>query len=299
MDASFKGLTIFVAVVEAGSFTLAAERLHLSRSAVSKAIARLEDHLATRLFHRTTRQQSLTEAGSLFYEHCLRALAEIRSAQALLADDQTTVKGWLRVSMPVLFGRLCVAPILLAWAQAHPKLTLSLSFNDRILDLHENGFDLVIRHGGFVQSDHLAARKLVPYDMVLCGSPAYLAQAGTPTTFADLATHQALVYQRGAHESPWFPTLQNMPTPRFYFDDVQVIADAAIAGMGLANLPYWLIKEALANGQLQALPMPEPNSQLHFYALWQPTQYLPLKIRAAVDLLLAELPQRVNGVAKP
>ncbi|MBP6562358.1 MAG: LysR family transcriptional regulator [Neisseriaceae bacterium] len=294
MDASFKSLTIFVAVVEAGSFTLAAERLHLSRSAVGKAIARLEAHLATRLFHRTTRQQSLTEAGSLFYEHCLRALAELRAAQSLLAADQSTVTGRLRVSMPVLFGRLCVAPILLSLAQAHPQLILSLSFNDRIVDLHEDGFDLVIRHGGLAHSDHLAARKLIDYDMILCAAPAYLAKAGTPTQRADLVHHQAIVYQRSPHGQSWFPNLDAFLPPRLFFDDVQAIADAAIAGMGLANLPCWLIKDALAAGQLQPVPMAEPNPQLSFYAQWPPTPYLPLKTRAAIDILQAQLPAQLR-----
>lgn len=147
MANSFNGLDLFASVVEAGSFAQAAERLHLTRSAVGKGIARLEQRLGVQLFHRTTRSQSLTEEGALFHRHCLRALEEVRLGEAALASNKLTLNGSLKVSMPVLFGQLCVAPLLLELAQAHPGLALSLSFSDRKVDLVEEGLDLVIRNG--------------------------------------------------------------------------------------------------------------------------------------------------------
>lgn len=126
------GLPVFIEAVEAQGFSAAAARLNLSRSAVGKSVARLEDRLGVRLFHRTTRSQSLTEDGQAFYEHCLRALAEIRAGEAMLESGRLEVAGRLRVSMPVLFGRRCVAPILAGLAGKHPKLELDLSFSDRL-----------------------------------------------------------------------------------------------------------------------------------------------------------------------
>ncbi|MBP6862502.1 MAG: LysR family transcriptional regulator [Neisseriaceae bacterium] len=297
MSLNLAGITVFVAAVDAGSFAQAATRLHLSRSAVGKTIARLEDQLKVTLFHRTTRSLNLTEAGSLYYEHCLRALAELNTAQALIEQEQAEVHGQLRVSMPVLFGRLCVAPLLLDLAQAHPKLTLTLSFNDRLVDLNEDGFDLVIRHRGLEHSRHLVARPIASYAMVLCAAPAYLAKHGHPADLAQLAQHEALMYRRGHQDSPWFNGLGPPLTPRFYFDDIQAIADAACAGLGIAYLPDWLVSQALNSGQLCRLTLPVPKARpdaFQVHALWQANPNLPLKIRVAVDHLVAQLPPRLQ-----
>lgn len=135
MSDRLSGISVLVSVVEAGSFALAANRLHLSRSAVGKTIARLEQRLGVRLFHRTTRSLNLTDDGALFYERCLRALEEIRVAENLLESGKRQVSGRLRVSMPVLIGRLCIAPVLTALAREHPGLELDLSFSDRVVDV--------------------------------------------------------------------------------------------------------------------------------------------------------------------
>ena len=166
MTDRLKGISVFVTAVEAGSFSLAASRLHLSRSAVGKTIARLEQRLAVRLFHRTTRSQSLTDDGALFYERCLRALEEIRSAETLLESGKQQVSGRLRVSMPVLFGRMCIAPLLTGLAREHPGLELELSFNDRIVDLIEDGFGDPQRDVGQQQRAGGAQHWRPPHDIV-------------------------------------------------------------------------------------------------------------------------------------
>lgn len=178
MANTLNGIDLFATVVEAGSFAQAAERLHLTRSAVGKGVARLELRLGVQLFHRTTRSQSLTEEGALFYRHCLRALEEVRLGETALASNKLTLNGRLKVSMPVLFGQQCVAPILLALAKAHPGLALELSFSDRKVDLVEEGVDLVIRNAEPPDSLDLAARRLGEHGMTLCASPAYLAERG-------------------------------------------------------------------------------------------------------------------------
>ena len=185
MANTLNGIDLFATVVEAGSFAQAAERLHLTRSAVGKGVARLELRLGVQLFHRTTRSQSLTEEGALFYRHCLRALEEVRLGETALASNKLTLNGRLKVSMPVLFGQQCVAPILLALAKAHPGLALELSFSDRKVDLVEEGMDLVIRNAEPPDSLDLAARRLGEHGMTLCASPAYLAERGDPVTLAE------------------------------------------------------------------------------------------------------------------
>lgn len=297
MTPNLPGIAVFIAAVEAGSFAQAAKRVHLSRSAVGKTIARLEGQLNARLFHRTTRSLSLTEAGSLFYEHCLRAMTELKTAETLIKQEQIMVQGQLRVSMPVLFGRLCVAPLLLALAQQHPQLSLTLSFNDRLIDLNDDGFDLVIRHRGFEHSRHLVARRIATYDMVLCAAPSYLAQHGQPVDVATLNQHEALLYRRGHYDSPWFNDAERPQAARFYFDDIQAIADAAIGGLGIAYLPDWLINSAVNHGHLNVIPIHLPNAaptDFQVHALWQPSPNLPLKIRAAVDYLVAQLPAQLR-----
>ncbi|ASL42283.1 HTH-type transcriptional regulator DmlR [Burkholderia sp. AD24] len=251
------GIAAFVNAAEAGSFALAAERMHLSRSAVGKTIARLEEQLGTRLFHRTTRSQSLTEDGHAFYERCVRALAELDAGEATLTAGRQDPQGRLHVSMPVLFGRRCVAPILLELAQRYPKLELQISFTDRVMDLVEEGIDLVVRSGPLNRAPAgLVARRLGEQILALCAAPAYLAQHGTPQTVADLQRHEGIFYAHGRREAVWLlpdndAVLQNIVIPhRLRFDDLETILAATVAGAGIACLPCWLIADAMASGAL-------------------------------------------------
>jgi DNA-binding transcriptional LysR family regulator len=192
MSELLNGIGVFVAAVETGSFSAAAERLHLTRSAVAKTVGRIEARLGVRLFHRTTRTQSLTEDGQLYYERCVRALDEVRAAEAMLDSGRHEVVGRLRVSMPVLFGRRCVAPVLARLAAEHPKLALDLSFSDRLVDLVEDGFDLAIRNGPVGDGTGLMMRRIGLQRMTVCASPAYLATHGTPERLDALAAHHAV-----------------------------------------------------------------------------------------------------------
>jgi DNA-binding transcriptional LysR family regulator len=170
-----EGVAVFVEAVEAGGFSRAAEHLALSRSAVGKAIARLETRLGVRLFHRTTRVQSLTEEGQAYYERCQRALDELRAGESFLEAGRTEVIGLLRISMPVLFGRYCVAPILIGMAKQHSKLELDLRFSDLVVDVIGEGFDLAIRNGPTADGSGLRTRKLLSQKKIVCAAPAYLA----------------------------------------------------------------------------------------------------------------------------
>ena len=234
----FDGITVFVEVVRSGGFARAAERLNLTRSAVGKSIARLETRLATRLFHRSTRSQSLTDEGQIYYEHCLRALAELQTAQEQIELERHEVAGRLRVTIPVLFGRHYVAPILLALAQQHPKLELQLSFSDQSVDVLVEGFDLAIRMGVLgIESEGLRARKLAEVRKVICASPAYLLAHGSPSNVDELSAHSILLNRRGDRIHTWqvkdeANRLIDVPLrSRLIIDDLEATADAAAAGM--------------------------------------------------------------------
>lgn len=205
-------LPVFVAAAEAGGFAAAASKLNLTRSAVGRTIARLERRLGVRLFHRTTRSLALTDDGQAFFEHCRRALGEVQAATAMLESGRREIAGRLRVSMPVLFGRLRVAPILIGLVDAHPKLELNLNFNDRLVDVAEDGFDLVVRNGPLQNWPGLAGRRVAHQHMRVCASPGYLEAVDAPETLADLAGHRAVLYGRPGRVRSWlFPRQDGAP----------------------------------------------------------------------------------------
>ncbi|MFS8113261.1 LysR family transcriptional regulator [Rhizobium jaguaris] len=300
MNDMLNGIPEFVEAVEAGGFSAAAARMNLSRSAIGKTIARLERRLNVRLFHRTTRMQSLTDEGQAFYERCRRALDEIQSGEAMLESGKREVTGRLRISMPVLFGRRCAAPLLLELARIHPKLELDLSFSDRVVDLFDEGFDLAIRNGVLRDEAGLAARKIALHRMTLCASPAYLAERGKPQTIADLDGHDLIVYARSGETKKWIflqddgKAVDYLPETRLRLDDLEVMADAAVSGMGIAWLPCWLVRDYVSAGTLTPALKNVSSRAVNVYAVWPQTPQLSLKMRAVIDLLAARLPDIMN-----
>jgi DNA-binding transcriptional LysR family regulator len=297
MSDRLTGVSVFVEAVEAGGFSAAAARLNLSRSAVGKTVARLEARLGVRLFHRTTRSQSLTEDGQAFYERCLRALEEIRAGEAMLDSGRREVAGRLRVSVPVLFGRRCVAPVLAGLARQHPKLELELNFSDRLVDLMEDGFDLVVRTGPLGDGTGLMVRRIAYQRMTVCAAPAYLEARGRPRTVDELRDHDAVTYGRSGRVGGWLfpvddaPPVAITPKARLRFDDLEAIADATVAGMGLSWLPCWLIRDRIHSGELVRVLDDRPGLLFDTHALWLQTPHLPLRVRLAVDALAEALPK--------
>jgi DNA-binding transcriptional LysR family regulator len=289
-------MSVFVKVAEAGSFAAVADALGLSAPMVGKHVRFLEDRLGTRLINRTTRRQTLTDFGRVYYDRCKLVLAEDEAAEALAEDLLGVPCGPLRVSMPVLFGRRCVAPILLKLVQQHPKLELNLFFSDRPVDLMEDAVDLAIRNGSVGEGTGLVTRRIVQQRMTVCASPKYLATHGTPRSIPDLEQHQAVIYSRSGRSRAWLFPLEDggsfevTPKSRLRFDDLEAIADAAVLGIGLAWLPCWLVRDRVQSGALVRVLTEYPGLVLDSYALWLQTPYLPLRIRVAVDALAAELP---------
>ncbi|MFC5473941.1 LysR substrate-binding domain-containing protein [Paraherbaspirillum soli] len=290
-------MAVFIKAVDLGSFAAAADALDLSGPMVGKHVRFLEERLGVRLITRTTRRQSLTEFGRTYYERCLAVLAEADAADALAADQLSEPRGKLRVTMPVHFGRRCVAPVLLELAQRYPALELDLSFNDRFTDLAEDDYDLAIRTGSLEDKAGVIARRIARQSMIVCASPSYLDRRGQPRQIEDLSRHDAIIYRRSGSIRPWLfprddqPPAEVRPANRLRLDDLDAIADAAAAGMGLAWLPYWLVHERIQAGSLVQLLPNQPAFLYDAYALWLKTPHLPLKVRLAIDALAAALPK--------
>ncbi len=286
MRQRLQGIEEFVAAVEAGSFALAAQRLHVTRSAVAKSIARLEGRLNTRLFLRTTRSQSLTEEGHGYYERCRRVLAELDAAEAMTDVARSIATGLVRLSMPAMLGRLKVGPLLLALARRHPELSLELAFSDRRVDLVEEGLDLAIRSGELADTSGLIARPVGMQWMALCAAPAYLAERGHPRSIDALeAPHEAVLYARDGQISSWRfhdaeGRLVDVTLPsRLRCDSAEVLLEAAVGGMGLARLPAWLAADALAAGTLvRVFEEPKPFG-FELNVIRSRSRYLPFKTR--------------------
>ncbi len=305
MTDRFDGIQTFVQVVESGSLTLAAERLHLTRSAVGKALARLESRLGARLLLRTTRSQKLTEEGQSFYEHCLRALAELDAAQSALDSGRQAPRGRLRASVPLAFGHHYAAPALLALVEHHPQLEVEVSISDRAVDLLHDGYDLAVRIGSLPDSDRIAARRLGEQRMVLAAAPAYLARFGRPADTAGLTGHRGIDYAGPGHSQCWSLTdpqgrLHTVHlTARARLDDLQAVADAAIAGVGIAWLPDWLLARYVQSGQLLRVLPDHHAAPMPIHAIWPQRRHLPARTRCAIDALVAAMPPGMRPSVAP
>ncbi|MBI4183934.1 MAG: LysR family transcriptional regulator [Proteobacteria bacterium] len=284
-------MQLFVRVVEAESFSAAATQVSMSKSAVSKHVQRLEDHLDVRLLNRTTRRLSLTETGRDYYQRCKRILAEVEEAELSVSHLHSQPKGLLRVNAPMSFGVLHVTPLIPDFMARYPALGVDLALNDRYVDLVEEGYDVAVRIGQLADSS-LIARRLAPARAAVCASPAYLARHGRPARPEDLKAHNCLGYAYFSSGDEWrFRVGGRMLTVRiagnFRANNGEVLREAAVRGLGLALLPTFICGRDLKSGALEAVlreAMPEPRG---IFAVYPQGRYLSAKIRAFVDFLAA------------
>ncbi|EIF31013.1 transcriptional regulator [Burkholderia sp. Ch1-1] len=250
----FVSMEIFVAVVEAGSLTAAAERFDISSAMVGKHIRSLETRLATRLLTRTTRRQSLTEIGRQYYEQCRRILADVKDAESLAEAMAAAPRGVLKVTVPLTYGVEVFAPAMTEYLTAWPDITLELDLSNRVIDLVEEGFDASVRIGQLPDSSFVA-RPLKPYRMRACASPAYLARAGTPRTPEDLMQHECLGFLHWGREGSWrlggeTADENHLRAGRFRANNGQALKVAALHGFGLVLQPEALLAREIASGEL-------------------------------------------------
>ena len=287
----FRGVSLFLEVIEAGSFTLAAERLDMSKSGVARSISRLEATLGTRLFHRTTRSLTLTDEGTRFSEGCRRSLNELKEAQTLLMAQQEELSGRLRVTLPMVLGKRWVLPALLDVARRHSAMELDVNLTDRLVDLVEEGFDLAIRIGPLHDSATLIAKPLGSQRAVLCASPEYLEAHGQPLSLDELHSHECITFGSGGQARSWHfldeagQSLSMAIRGRIGLNDSDAILTATLAGFGIALISDWLVHEHLADGRLIVVLPKVKTVGFPIHAVWQRNQLLSPKVRRVVDLL--------------
>lgn len=285
-------LATFVRVVDAGSFTAAAKDLGVSTSQVSRAIARLEDRLATRLLHRTTRRLSLTEAGRALHERAGALLSELDDVEGALRDHGGAVRGTIRLTMPIHFGIRYVAPLAAQFAQQYPDVRFDLSFDDRRVDLIAEGYDLAIRVANLSDST-LLARRLGRTRTLTVASPAYLETRGTPLHPRELVGWDALVYSHDAAPSAWRfrgadgETVVKVSN-RFVANNLEGLMAAAVAGLGVARVPDAIAAPDVRAGLLVRV-LAAWEDEIPVWAVYPPGRHLSPKVRTFVDFLVASL----------
>jgi DNA-binding transcriptional LysR family regulator len=249
-----KSMEVFVATVERGSLAAAARVMRMTAPMAGKHVRALEHRLGLKLVHRTTRRQSLTEAGRRYFARCKQHLRDIDDSERAAAGEQAQARGELRVASPVSFGSTRLASALPAFLARYPEVSVELVLEDSPADLIGGGFDAAIRIGALADSS-LVARSLAPYTMAICASPAYLKRRGTPRTPADLSTHDCLGYSLWDRGGGWALGRKNVPLPasRLRANNGQALRSAALAGAGVVMQPESLLAADIAAGKLVPL----------------------------------------------
>jgi DNA-binding transcriptional LysR family regulator len=282
------GLRLFVRVVETGSFSKASADLGITQPTATKHVAALEQRLGARLLHRSTRGVSPTEVGAAYYDKCKLIARELDDADNLAALMQSRVRGTLRISSSVAFGRRVLTPLVLQFMQQHPELQVDLSFDDRYVNLVEQGIDVAIRMGRLADST-LGARYLGLNPWLLVGAPAYLQARGTPALPDELAAHDALIYSTVQGDERWHfsgadgATLSVPVKGPLRSNNLSALLAATRAGMGLAALPWYVAHESVKQGAVTVL-LPAwslPAQEIH--AVFPSPRMVPSKVSGFVD----------------
>ncbi len=287
-----KSLMIFMRSAQHGSFSEAARQLGMAPSAVSRAVLRLEDELGVRLLQRTTRSLTLTEAGNRFYQRCQQILNDLEEAELEVKQSQSMPIGTLRLDLSFTFGKMHIAPALLQFAAQYPQLNLNVSFNDRLLDLIEEGIDATVRIGMSSDSS-LIMHYLATARYITCASPQYLAQYGTPTTPTELLQHRCVnfIYPQTRREPNWKfeqdgKAIELAVDSYLQFDNSEVILEAVIQGAGVVQLPKFIAANAVARGDLQPILQSYTTQVgLPIAVLYPQKRYLSAKVLVFVEFM--------------
>ena len=297
----FESMSAFVAVVEAGGFSAASRRLGMPLASVSRKVSELEDSLGVRLLTRSTRKVTMTESGQQFFAACQRILDDLGEAERAASGEYRVPRGELVMTAPLVFGRLHLVPIVLDFLKAYRDVDIQLRLVDRIVNLLDEHVDLALRIGELPDSSHVATR-VGATGRVVCASPAYLAERGTPRHPDDLAAHDCVTFAGLASTREWtFKIGRSVATipvhARFTVSTSEAAIDAALAGAGIARVLYYQAAQAIADGRLEVLlaeyePEPFPVS-----LVYPAGRLVPLKLRAFLDFAAPRLKSRLQAIA--
>jgi len=286
-------MEVFVAVVEAGSFSAAANLFKITPAMVSKHIRALEKRLGATLLARTTRSQKLTEIGLKYYENCKLILGQVAEAEAGAEAMGSHPKGHLRVSASIWFGSLTLAPLVCDFLKEFSEVDIELSLTDRYVDIVEEGFDVAIRIGELKDSS-LIARKLSVFEYCVCASPEYLAEFGTPKVPEDLMNHYCLDFSNWQSQGGWRLMRKQLRSstsqaPKLESNNVQVLHTAALKGIGIIMMPKELLRADIASGRLVELMQDFLPASRPIHVVYPRERQLAPKLTSFVDFLLKEL----------
>jgi DNA-binding transcriptional LysR family regulator len=291
MKDRLNGMRVFAEVVEAKSFSAAADKLGMSKSLASRYVSALERALSVKLLNRSTRKLSLTEGGALFYEHCARIVHEAELAEQRLTRVQAEPAGLVKVTAAPAFAIRHVLPALSDFHQRYPKIQVKLFCSNRAVELGDAGFDLGIRVS-FAPAPHLVARKLAPNRGMLCASPAYVENRGMPRRIEDLRKHECVLFPPLTRKGVWtfrragrkhsVPVSGALET-----DEMDAVRAAVVAGLGIGALPLYMVADALRDGQLvPVLRAFEILPESAIYLVYLPNRTLSSRVRALIDFLV-------------
>lgn len=286
-----------VAVVEAGTFSAAGERLGVAKSVVSRRVSQLERRLGARLLHRTTRRLTLTDAGRNFYQRAVQILADLDDAEQGVTDETSELRGALRLAAPLTFGLKHLAAAITDFLERYPAIELNLDLNDRNLNLVEEGFDLAVRIGE-LQDSTLVARRLGIARGVTCASRTYLERYGEPAHPDELQRHVGLQYshisyqQQWRYETPQGRTIFAQPQIRIRANNGEALACAAVAGLGITTGPTFILGSYLKDGRLVSILNEYRRPPLGIYAVYPPGRMLPRRIQVFTDFLVERFGER-------
>jgi DNA-binding transcriptional LysR family regulator len=293
MDRIF-GVQLFIRVVETGSFSKAAADLGITQPTATKAVAAMEERLGARLLHRSTRGVTTTEVGALYYEKCKVIAQEIEEADSLATLLQSQVGGQLRISTSVAFGRRVMIPLVVRYMQQHPGVHIDLSFDDRYVNLVEQGVDLAVRMGRLADSS-LGARYLGTNPWLMVAAPSYLEAHGEPRVPADLPRHACLVYSSVQGDDRWSftgPSGEELSVPvkgPLRSNNLSAVLSAARAGMGLAVLPWYVARESLGDGSVRQILGDHALPAQEVHAVFPSPKRVPSKVTSFMGFLQEEL----------
>jgi DNA-binding transcriptional LysR family regulator len=281
----------FVRVVETGAFARAAERMDVSKSIVSRRVARLEEQLGARLLTRSAQGAQPTAIGAAYHARASNILAELEAAREVVAEAVTQVAGSIRIAAPLSFGTQHLAPALADFARLHPRVDLDVSLDDRTVDLTGGGFDLAVRIGNLADSA-MIARRIAPVRAVVLASPAYLAERGQPEHPRDLAAHDLLYYANIPAYDQWRFKIgdgweQVKGRARFRADNGEMLREAACAGLGVVILPSFIASGAIASGKLEVLLRDFPLETVGLHLVMPAGRASTARVRALIDFLAA------------